>query len=519
VRPLNEFDAKFIGGTDTNPANPFFSPDGKWIGYFSRADSKLKKIAVGGGVPIALCDASNVIGASWDANDKIMYAEYRKGISRVSANGGTPELIIEGSACCPQLLPDGKSLLFTFGTIPPLKTIVKSLQSGERRELFTGDTARYLSTGHIVYALGSNLTAVPFDLKTLKVTGGQVPLFEGMWRNRAGVSQYAVSDSGTLVYIPGTVGVGGSAQRTLVWVDRKGNEQPLTAQPNDYHWPHISPDGTKLALGIVTGDFFAGNAKQDIWLWDLVRETPTRLTFNEGSTCPLWTLDGRRIAFATRNPKNNNNIDVFLKAADGTGADEKIGSVPGQSLYPWSWSRDGKILVTQGREIGSLLMEGDHQYRQLLEPGKFAMGYAQISPDGRWMAYASNESGMGVEIYVRPFPDVNSGHVKVSTSGGNCPLWSLDSRELFYRSGDSVMAVALEAGQTFKCGKPEFLFRGPYTSSKPDDGHPWDISRPDGKRFLMMKEAGTNASAAEGPRKINIVLNWFEELKQRVPVK
>jgi serine/threonine-protein kinase len=160
-------------------------------------------------------------------------------------------------------------------------------------------------------------------------------------------------------------------------------------------------------------------------------------------------------------------------------------------------------------------MEGDHKWRPLLQE-KYVELQPKISPDGRWMAYMSNESGKA-EIYVRPFPEVNKGRWQVSTSGGDTPLWSPNGRELFYRNGDSVMAVAVETGQTFKCGKPESLFRGTYTSLL-QDMHTWDIS-PDGKRFLMMKEVGSNGSEAGGPRKINIVLNWFEELKQRVPVK
>jgi serine/threonine-protein kinase len=312
-------------------------------------------------------------------------------------------------------------------------------------------------------------------------------------------------------------GSGASAHRTLVWVDRKGKEQPLAAQPNDYRDPHISPDGTKLALDIYTGD------KRDIWIYDLVRENMTRLTFNEGSNYPLWTIDGQRIAFVTGSDPSNGNWAVYRKSADGTGGDEKLGSVPGRLVVaPWSWSSDGKILVTfeygsaTGLDIGSLSMEGDHKWRPLLQE-KYNETLPQISPDGRWMAYVSNESGKD-EIYVRPFPDVNKGRWQVSTSGGNTPLWSPNGRELFYRNGDSFTAVAVEAGQTFKCGKPEPLFRGTYSSLSIRNGHTWDI-HPDGKRFLMMKEVGNTPSESTGPRKINIVLNWLEELKQRVPVK
>jgi len=171
---------------------------------------------------------------------------------------------------------------------------------------------------------------------------------------------------------------------------------------------------------------------------------------------------------------------------------------------------------TGTNSIGSLSIEGDHKWRPLLQE-KYAEAQPKISPDGRWMAYCSGESGKA-EIYVRPFPDVNKGRWQVSTSGGNSPLWSPNDQELFYRNGDSIMAVAVEAGQTFKCGKPEPLFRGTYTPAYGSDTHPWDIS-PDGKRFLMMKDVRATPSASTGPRKISIVVNWLEELKQRVPVK
>jgi eukaryotic-like serine/threonine-protein kinase len=514
LRSVDEFDAKPIIGTETSPSYPIFSPDGKWIGYFSSADRKLKKIAISGGAPVTICDVSLLMATSWGADDRIVFAEYLEGIKRVSANGGTPELIVKGAAYHPQLLPDGKSLLFSFGDAP-YKTIVQSLQSGERKELFAGDNARYLSTGHIVYGLGNNLFAVPFDFKTLKVTGGPVSVVEGIWRAASDVApQYAVSDAGTLIYIPGQTSAVAGVQRTLAWVDGRGKEEPISAVPNDYRMPIISPDGTRVALTIYIGQ------KSDIWIWDLTRETMTRLTFNETSASPLWTLDGQRIAFVS----GLNRSAVYWKAANGAGEDEKLGSAPDRSLSPCSWSSDGKTLVVlefpggYNWDIGSLSMEGDHKWRSLLHE-KYIELQPNISPNGRWMAYMSTESGRN-EVYVRPFPEINKGRWQVSTSGGNSPLWSPDGRELFYRSGDAVMAVPVETEPAFRPGKPEALFRGAYVGLSTIDAHTWDIS-PDGKRFLMIKEAvsAANPATPEGPRKINIVVNWFEELKQRAPVK
>jgi Tol biopolymer transport system component len=270
-----------------------------------------------------------------------------------------------------------------------------------------------------------------------------------------------------------------------------------------------------VALTIYTGQ------KSDIWIWDLAREAPTRLTFNEASSGPLWTPDGQRIAFALGSRRKE---VVYWKAANGTGEDEKLGSAPDRGLLPYSWSSDGKTLVVGefleglNLDIGSLSMEVDHKWRSLLN-GKYWELQPKISPDGRWMAYTSNESGRA-EVYVRPFPEVNKDKWQVSTSGGNSPLWSRDGRELFYRNGDSFLMVAVEIEPNFSPGKPIFLFKGTYASGFPNQHTLWDI-HPNGKKFLMIKPVinAEKAPIAETPRKINIVVNWLEELKQRVPVK
>jgi serine/threonine-protein kinase len=397
--------------------------------------------------------------------------------------------------------------------------MMRSLETGKVKELFGGYIARYLNTGHIVYTAGNKLLetrgdlfAVPFDLNKLEATGGAVSLISDI-SGFLGV-RYAISDSGTLVYIPGTTGdfvfIGAP-----VWVDFRGQEMPIEAKPNIYSYPKISPDGTKAAFAIR--DFGSGNT--DIWISDLLRKTLTRLTFHEGSSIrPLWTPDGKRIVYSS--DRDGGNYSIYWKSADGTRKDEKLASIPDRSLYPGSLSREGKTLamaVGEGSpdfpkkwDIRILSMEGEHAQKALLQQ-EYIETQPQISPDGQWIAYSSNESGQ-FEVYVRPFPEVDKGKWQVSTSGGDMPLWSPNGRELFYRNDDSAMAVAVENGQTFKCGKPGSLFQGKYLSS-------WDVS-PDGKRFLMMKDVEPiGKPAADAPRRINIVLNWFEELKQRVPVK
>jgi serine/threonine protein kinase len=519
LRSIEQPAARLIPGTDENSRQPVFSPDGKWICYFSTTEGQLKKIAISGGAPITLCSASEPRRPTWDLEGTILYTQL-PGIMRVSSNGGTPELLIKaegknlGQA---QILPGGKALLFTVSGGPDTRKIaVQSLESGERKELFAGDSARYVSTGHIIYSLGNNLFAIPFDIERLETRGGPVSMVEGVFKS-PGVnahSQYAFSDSGMLVYIPGAGG-GAGIKRTLVWVDRKGKAEPLSAELNDYRVPRVAPDGTKVALSVNAGE------KYDIWIWDIIRRTMTRLTFNEVSGYPLWTPDGKRIAFAKRAASGT---EVYWKAADGTGEEEKIGSAPNRVFLPWSWSSDGNTLALfelglsgdTGYDVGALSMKGKHEWRPLLNQ-RYIEFQPKISPDGKWLAYTSMESGK-FEIYVRPFPDVNKGRWQVSTSGGDTPLWSPDGRVLFYLNDGAVMGVPVETGPTFKAGKPETLFRGTYVRMTTNDGQPWDI-HPDGKRFLMMKEPEAVASANGSPRKINIVLNWFEELKQRVPVK
>ncbi len=517
LRSMNDLTAKLISGTEGNSSEPFFSPDGKWVGYVS--NSKLKKIAVNGGAPWDLYDYSNVArGAWWDEHNIITYAQYGQDIMQISADGGTPKSIVKlksGSLYYPQILPDGKSILYTsYANNAQPKIMVQSLKTGEAKELFPGFNARYVPSGHIIYMLpnNNNLFAVQFDPAGLHIKGEPVSVLER-------VLQYVISASGTLVYMPGTSS-SAAAKRTLVWVNREGKEEPLSAPPNEYWDIRISPDGERVALHVKT-------PKSNIWIWDLVRKTMMPLTFDEGagSASPLWTPDGKRILYVW-DRENALLGGVYWKASDGTGEAEKLASSPGRGLIPWSFSKDGKSVVLWEVtisplhwDIGLLSMEGDHARQALIQEKHFAKE-PRISPNGRWMAYASNESGR-YEVYVCPFPDVKKGKWKVSASGGNHPLWSPDGWELFYNNVDATMAVPVETDPFFKYGTPTVLFQGTLgkitspTSKSMASYTYWDISH-DGKRFLMLKDT---PAPAEAPRKINIILNWTEELKQRVPTK
>jgi Tol biopolymer transport system component len=546
LRSLNELDARLIPGTDKDSFQPFFSPDGQSIGYFSQSDQKLKKVGIRGGVPSVLCDTGVVVsGASWDSEDTIVYSDLTSGIMKVSANGGRPETLVKGSLADltkegmpvdPQMLPDGKTLLFTNAVGVSAannlnQIVIQSLKSGERKVLVkSGTHGRYLPTGHIVYALTNNnrnnLFAVPFDLDKLEVAGDYASVLEG-------VSGVAFSDSGTLVYVPqppAAAGATGAASsgNTLVWVDRQGNEESLGAAPDSYSGLKISPtDGAKVALTIGT----RGNS--DIWIWDISHKIPTKLTLDKtGDSSPIWTPDGSRIVFYSS--RSGLLGGVYWKSADNIGKDELLASKPDRAIIPWSFSPDGKILAIYewslsplGTDIGMLSMEGKREIKELLKE-KYLELEPQISPDGRYMAYRSDESDRG-EIYVRSFPDVDSGgQWQVSSGGGNSPLWSPDGRELFYRNGDATMAVEVETEPTFKYGNAKILFRGTYLSVAilKIALTPWDI-HPKTKKFLMIKppaaaasEATAGKPAEAGPQpKIIIVLNWFEELKQKAPAK
>ena len=388
--------------------------------------------------------------------------------------------------------------------------------------MFKGIGARYLPTGHIVYALPNNnvpnLFAVPFDLNKLAVTSGPVSILES-------IRGYAFSESGTLVYVPRPAVAAGAASTassgsTLVWVDRQGKEEPLGAAPDAYQDPKISPDGNKVALIIDAG------INRNIWIWDIPHKTPTKLTFDKASDSPLWTPDGKRIVF--NSGRGGVLGGIYWKSADGIGEEELLTSNPDRYISPWSLSRDGKMLAVMELSlapyafyIGMLPIEGKREMKTLLQE-TYWEAEPQISPDGRYIAYQSDESGKG-EIYVRTFPDVNKGKWQVSSGGGGSPLWSPDGRELFYRNGDATMAVEVEIEPTFKRSNPITLFRGTYLSRSLQKlvFTRWDI-HPNGKKFLMIKPAASAAaaSAAASPQpKIIVVLNWLEELKQRVPIK
>jgi Tol biopolymer transport system component len=520
LRAIDSLESKPIPGTE-GAIEPFFSPDGHWVGFF--AGGKLMKVSVGGGPALVLSDASLSRGASWGSQGMIAFTPTANvsALQQVPDAGGTPQPLIrltkgEVAQRWPEFLPGGKAVLFATGptglTFINAKVAVESVGTGERRVLVqVGTQPRYAPSGHLVYAQGGSLTAVPFDAKRLEVTGTAVPLVEGVLQSPVtGAAQYSFSDTGSLVYVSGGVQ---ATQLRLVWVSRNGAEQPLAASARTYMFPRLSPDGRRAAVGIVEQD-------SQLWLYDLSRETLTRFTF-EGNYNPvaIWTPDGKRIAFESNKEGPPN---IFWQLADGSGGLERLNTSESIQV-PMSWSPDGKLLAfmdvnpTTGVDIWVLPMgdarAGSGQVRKaqpfLRTP--FNEGGPRFSPDGRWLVYMSDDSGR-YEIYVQPYPGPG-GKWQITTEGGAEPVWNPNGRELFYRSGDKMMVVDIATQPGFTAGKPRILFEGRYELSPVQNAN-YDIS-PDGQRFLMLKSSEQEQAA---PTQINVVLNWFEELKRRVPV-
>jgi len=508
LRAMDGLEARPVPGTEGAVA-PFFSPDGQWLGFF--AGEKLKKVSVNGGPAVTLANvsANSVAGGSWGSQGIIAFSPTQaEPLQQVSDAGGTAQPLtrLENGDIThrwPELLPGGKAVLFTAGT-QAKQVAVHPIPTGERRNLVQGGTnPRYAPPGHLVYAQGGSLMAVPFDPQRLTVTGAAVPVVEGVVQSlTTGAAQYSVSATGSLVYVPGGAQ---AAQRRLVWVDRKGMEQALPAPPHAYRYPRFSPDGQRVAVTIE-------ESESNIWLYDLARDTLTRLT-SQGSLNLMgaWTPDGKRIAFLS---DKEGPLNLFWQLADGSGGLERL-TTSQSTQAPNSWSPDGQLLaymelnLTTGYDIWVLRLSDRKAQPFLRTP--FNEAAPRFSPDGRWLAYASDESGR-YEIYVQLYPGPG-GKWQISTDGGTEPVWNRNGRELFYRSGDKMMAVDIATQPSFAAGKPRMLFAGQYLPT-PTTFPNYDVS-PDGQRFLMLKPT---EQARAAPTQINVVLNWFEELKQKVPV-
>jgi serine/threonine protein kinase len=508
LRPMNRFDAWPIAGTE-GAINPFFSPDGQWLGFW--AGAKFRKVLVSGGAALDVARAaSSPRGASWGSRGIIVFAPVEAGtLQQILAAGGTPQpatTLEQGDVShrWPEFLPDGHTVLFATGLGTPSQLAVQSIRTGDRRNLgLQGSSPRYLSSGHLIYAQLGALMAVPFDVQRLEVTGTPVPVVQGLVQSSAyGDAQYAVSAHGTLVYVPGGIDAG---EKALVWVDRQGVEQAVAAPARPYRYPKLSPDGQRVAVTIE-------ESESHIWLYDLSRNTLTRLTFGGSpNLMGAWMPDGMRIVFGSNVA---GTFNIFWQPADGSGPAERLGGSENITV-PCTLSPDGQAISyvevrpDTGYGIGVLrLSDSGPEMQSFLRP-RFTEGAPVFSPDGRWLAYVSDESGR-IEVYVQPYPG-HGGKWQISTEGGTEPVWNPNGRELFYRSGDKMMVVEVTTQGAFSAGRPQMLFEATYQHT-PGTFPNYDVA-PDGQRFLMLKASEQEQAAAQ----INVVQNWFEELKQRVP--
>jgi eukaryotic-like serine/threonine-protein kinase len=505
-----------MAGTEGAYCTPLFSPDGQYLAFFSTDVQEIKKISIRGGPPETLVKAKGLLGATWGSDDTIIYADPSvHGLRRVSSAGGTPKSITEVDSTkgetghrWPVFLPGGKAFLFVIerGSSPDDPQIAaQRLDTGQRRLLVQGGTfPQYVPAGYLVYVHRGTLLAVPFDVDRLQVKGTAVPVNEDVRESGNGAAQFGLSPQGSLVYVPAPGGVQAD-QRRLMWVSRNGTEQSLAAPVRAYRAPRLSPDGQRVAVTIEEQEV-------QVWLYDLSRETLTRLTFEKGNGNPSWTPDGKRIAFQS-DTEGPSAFNLFWQLADGSGGRERLTTskyIQGAD----SWSPDGQLLAfteldpTTGRDIWVLRMSDRKPQPFLRTPSDECA--PRFSPDGRWLAYVSDASGR-YEIYVQPYPGPG-GKWQISTEGGTEPMWNRNGRELFYRSGGKMMVVEITTQPSFAMGRPRTLFEGgqymPPTGSYPYPFPNYDVS-PDGQRFLMITR--------DSKPQINVVLNWFEELKSRVP--
>jgi serine/threonine-protein kinase len=504
VREIDQFASKALPETE-GVVSAAFAPDGQSIAFL--AERRLRIVSLLGGAPLTLRDRVDGAGVNWTADQSILYNPgTATGIWRIPAAGGEPSAVTQPGSKdneqrFPEVLPDGKGLLFSArGGVTDDQIYVESLQTHNRRTLMKGAAAHYLPTGHLVFVQAGTLFAVRFDAERLETKGAPVTLLEGIRQTRSGQPLISYSDTGSIVYLSATVNAGSNA---LVWVDRAGVERPAGAFGRPFAQPRLAPDGRRVVTSL------RGNT-EDLWLLDLERGTSSRLTVESNASFPVWTPDGRRLTLASA---KEGSYDIYWRPIDGSAPDERLlsGKWP---LYPFSWSPDGKVLAfvsvnpTTLQDIRVLSVDQKGASKPFLET-QFREGGPAFSPDGKWIAYVSDESGR-FEIYVRPFPGPGE-KWPISVEGGTEPVWPRNGRELFYRTGDTIMAVDVQTTPSFSAGKPRKLFDRTYERSLALLAN-YDAS-PDGQRLLMVRQEDASAPATH----INVVLNWLEELTPRLP--
>jgi len=507
MRMMDQLEPKPI--PDTYGAFPTFSPDGQWIGFLTPVHPyQLKKMPVSGGTAITLCDYPGTgRGIAWGDDGNIVM-DGPKGLMRVSSSGGTPEAITtidtakhETAHGWPFVMPGSHAVLFSIASGSSSDVAAVDLRTHAIHLLVkNASVPHYTASGHLIYRRTETLFAAPFNASRLEVTGPEAPVVENVAGINADGGDYTISDGGLLAYVSGGGAFGQGGPTVLNWADRKGTLEPVS-EPKQWGTGRLSPDMSHVANGIVAGD------AEDIWTYDLVRRTPLRLTFEGKSSIPIWSPDGRWITFVG---VRNDKTALYRVAADASGKPELLVETEANAA-PNSWSPDGKTLVfaqpgpDKQTHLWSVTVPGGKASR--LHESDASESNGEVSPDGHWLAYASTESG-NIEVYVQPFPG-SGAKTRISTQGGSVPRWSHNGKEIFFWNFNierQLFVVDVQPGTVFHAGLPQALFKAPV-------GTTWDVAA-DGKRFLVE----TPASAGNG-RRTEFVVNWFEELNRRVPVK
>jgi serine/threonine-protein kinase len=527
VRRMDRLQASALPGTD-NARDPFFSPDGEWVAFF--AEGKLKKVSVSGGAAVVLCDAPAGRGGWWAEDGTIVFVPNSTAgtaVFRVSASGGTPAPMTTRAQTeihrWPQSLNGGRAVLFTestsAGAFDNANIVIQTLAEGTRKVVHRGGYfARYLPSGHLLFVSGGTVFAAAFDLDRQEMTGPPVPVLEGVEASTGtGAVQLAVSASGTLVYLAGSER---GLEVPVTWMDRSGRTTPLRGTPSDWSNPAFSPDGNRLAFDMVV----AGGTP-DVWIYEWARDTATKLTFDPGVDAkPVWTPDGRRIVFAANRGITSSNL--FWQRADGAGEAQRL-TEDSNTQVPGSWHPSGKFLAFSEQnpktnwDIHILPVEGDEASGwKFGKPTVFLNGPSaeqepMFSPDGRWLAYFSDESRQQ-QIYVRPFPGPG-GLQQISNNGGQLPSWSRTRSELFFREpGTQQIMVAsyTTAGDSFRADKPRVWAPG---RSLPRPRMRSYALHPDGERVAIA--AATDPRMAGAQNKVVFIFNFFDELRRLAPSK
>ena len=486
-------ETKPLPGTES-ARGPFFSPDGQWVGFYA-PDQGLKKVGVAGGAPILISGERDLRGATWGNDDTIVFAQVQPPMRRVPASGGRSEVFAVGaqgampaSVRWPMFLPGGDAVLFTAtdvsGDYENARLMISSLKSGTMTTVVSGATYGRYANGHLFYLHSQTLFAVPFDLKSLHATGPAVPVATDIDSYySSGLAHYSVASDGSIFYIPRDPS---GAERQLLWVDRAGHAVPMTSAQRAYDQPRLSPDGKRLLVTV------GPVPRSDFWMYDIEGDSWTRLTSEARNGSGVWSPDGSRIAFAST---RSGGFDLYTMPSDGSAPAKRITARRSWD-FPTSWSSNGKAIavVEQYRTTINDIYVVAPQEGSVPVPFLATQADEQepaFSPDGNWMAYRSNESGRD-EIYVQAYPERGRKRM-LSTSGGTHPVWRRDGAELFYRSGDGMMAVTVRLQPDFAAEKPRVLFAGDFE----DD---YDVTA-DGQKFVMIKRPSHSPKT-----QINVIL-------------